>query len=104
MPVRLLTRIGDDARGRNILRLLETRRFDLDDVQVDSRHPTGTVRVALDNQGVPRFDIRTDVAYDYLDLINGVAPVTGAIVRMVYYRHLDPAHSARFPIRYEAFS
>jgi fructokinase len=84
MPVRLLTRIGDDAHGRDILRLLEKHRFDLGDVQVDPRHPTGTVRVALDNQGVPRFDIRTGVAYDYLDL-TGVAPVDWRDTRMVYF-------------------
>ncbi|MBR9980135.1 MAG: carbohydrate kinase [Desulfatitalea sp.] len=83
LPVRLLTRVGDDARGRTILQLLETRGFDLDDVQVDSRHPTGTVRVALDQEGVPQFDIRTDVAYDYLN-INACAPEMWREVRMVY--------------------
>jgi fructokinase len=68
LPVRLLTRIGDDRPGRDILDMLERQGFDPQDVQIDSRHPTGTVRVALDDQGVPQFDIHTGVAYDHLDL------------------------------------
>lgn len=84
LPVRLLTRIGDDDHGREILQRLETHRFDLNDVQIDPQHPTGTVRVALDDQGVPQFDIRRAVAYDFLDL-NAIAPVEWQDVRMVYY-------------------
>ncbi|MCJ7773584.1 MAG: PfkB family carbohydrate kinase [Desulfobacterales bacterium] len=66
-PVRLLTRVGDDAYGKTILDLLKKHKFNIDDVQIDTHHPTGTVRVALDGQGVPQFDIHTNVAYDYLD-------------------------------------
>jgi fructokinase len=84
LPVRLLTRIGDDRPGQDILDMLERQGFDPQDVQIDSRHPTGTVRVALDDQGVPQFDIRTGVAYDYLDLSTPLQ-VNWRAVRMVYF-------------------
>lgn len=67
-PVRFLTRIGDDASGRRILETLEKSGLNTEDVQIDTRHSTGLVEVTLDSQGVPRFEIRTDAAYDYLDL------------------------------------
>lgn len=67
-PVQLITRIGDDDHGRDIMAFLNRIRFPADGIQIDPDHPTGTVDVRLDENGVPTFDIRTDVAYDYLDL------------------------------------
>ena len=58
----------DDA-GREILHRLELARFDLDDIQVDDVHPTGSVNVQLDKSGAPQFDIISDVAYDYIEFI-----------------------------------
>lgn len=67
-PVRFITRIGDDADGRHILHQLAEHQFDLEDIQIDSNHRTGLVKIALDYQGVPQFDILKDVAYDHIDL------------------------------------
>jgi fructokinase len=61
---RLVTRIGDDELGREIL--ARFRRLDLPSelVQMDSELPTGTVEVALAADGQPRFTIREHVAWD----------------------------------------
>jgi fructokinase len=67
-PVRFITRVGDDRNGRRIVDRLTQSGFSRQDIQIDARRPTGTVSVDLDPQGVPRFDICDDVAYDYLDL------------------------------------
>jgi fructokinase len=84
-PVRLLTRVGDDAAGRSILETLEKSGFSAEDTQIDAHHPTGLVEVRLDDQGVPRFEIRADAAYDYLDLSR--SPLSGAQTQtdLVYY-------------------
>lgn len=82
-PVRLFTRVGQDAYGKDILDLLAKHGFSTRDVQIDARRPTGSVRVALDQQGVPQFDIRTDVAYDCLDL-KTVGSIDWPSVRMIY--------------------
>jgi fructokinase len=58
----------DDA-GKEILHQLELSRFDLDDIQLDDVHPTGSVKVKLDKNGVPQFDIISEVAYDYIEFI-----------------------------------
>ena len=67
--VRFISRIGRDDAGREILHKLELARFDLDDIQVDDVHSTGSVNVQLDESGAPQFDIISDVAYDYVEFI-----------------------------------
>jgi len=83
-PVRFFTRVGNDRHGKRIIDMLEKNGFDLADVQMDSRHSTGTVRVDLDQRGIPHFDIRANVAYDQLDL--NIADVPGAAgADMIYF-------------------
>ena len=83
-PVRFLSRIGDDGHGREIRGFLEKHGFDPDDIQVDPHHPTGTVNVTTDPNGIPAFDIRTDVAYDFLDLEAVPLGADGTPAAMIY--------------------
>lgn len=82
-PVRLLTRVGDDPHGRDSIDRIQSCGLDADDVQTDTLHPTGTVNVILDDNGIPTFDIRRDVAYDYLDF-KRYAGLEWSEVRMIY--------------------
>ncbi|MBR9987262.1 MAG: hypothetical protein KFF68_15270 [Desulfosarcina sp.] len=83
-PVRFITRVGDDGHGRRIIDMLGKNGFNLADVQMDSRHATGTVRVDLNRRGIPHFDICANVAYDHLDLnIAGLSDAVGA--GMIYF-------------------
>jgi fructokinase len=83
-PVRLISRVGDDRQGYEILAMAKENGFDTADIQIDLRHPTGTVRVTLDRDGVPHFDICRNVAYDYLDLgRDGLADTAEAT--MIYF-------------------
>jgi fructokinase len=65
-PVRFISRIGNDALGKEILSILKRHHFNIDDIQIDDRHDTGTVSVRLGSSGNPTFSINTDVAYDYI--------------------------------------
>ena len=69
LDVRFISRIGADDASIEILHKLELARFNLDDIQVDDDHPTGSVNVQIDKGGSPQFDIVSDVAYDYIDFI-----------------------------------
>ena len=62
----VVTRVGDDALGRDILRRLDALGLPTSLVQVDESAPTGTVGVELDADGVPRFTIHGDAAWDLL--------------------------------------
>ena len=83
-PVRFFTRVGNDRHGRLIIDMLIENGFNEADVQVDPRYPTGTVRVDLDEKGIPHFDICENVAYDHLDLnVADVSDAGGA--EMIYF-------------------
>jgi len=60
------SRVGEDSRGIEALRRLEELGLDIDHVQTDREHPTGTVNVEVDGNGQPRFEIAQPVAWDYL--------------------------------------
>jgi fructokinase len=62
----MVSRVGADEPGREIRAAV--RGLGLSDafLQEDAEHPTGTVTVALDEQGQPAFTITEDVAYDHL--------------------------------------
>jgi len=55
VPVRFISRVGSDPQGEEIRGFLSRNGFHLEDVQVDVDHPTGSVRVDLDDKGVPQF-------------------------------------------------
>jgi fructokinase len=60
------SRVGEDSRGIEALRQLEELRLDIDHVQTDRDHPTGTVNVDVDGNGQPKFEIIQPVAWDHL--------------------------------------
>jgi len=68
IPVRFITRVGNDSEGDEIINRLTGYRFNTDDIQIDAAHGTGRVTVNLDPKGIPVFDIESDAAYDYLTL------------------------------------
>lgn len=62
----LVSRVGNDELGREILGEMSAWGMDVSGVQRDPRRPTGRVIVQLDD-GEPRFEIAAEQAYDYLD-------------------------------------
>ena len=54
--------IGHDALGEEIVEAFEEHRLPYHLARVE--YPTGTVQVTLDAQGVPQYEIKTDVAWD----------------------------------------
>ena len=60
------SRVGEDSRGLEALRRMEELGLDIDHVETDREHPTGTVKVELDGKGVARFEIAHPVAWDFL--------------------------------------
>ena len=63
----VVSRVGRDGLGREILDSLGRMGSPIEYIQVDGEHPTGTVMVSLDAQGRPTFSITPQVAYDYLE-------------------------------------
>jgi fructokinase len=76
---RVISRVGQDALGAEILQRLRAMGLSTADIQNDPAAPTGTVTVELSNDGQPRFTIEEGVAWDGLVLeMSAVAAVAKA--------------------------
>jgi len=64
--------IGDDELGKEILSQLGGLGLDCGYIAVDKAHRTGTVTVKLDAKGVPDFTIHENVAWDFIPLDAGL--------------------------------
>ena len=64
---RLVTRVGGDDLGREVLDRLRSMGVPTDTVQVDPARPTGTVDVTLAPDGQPRYTIRAGAAWDRIE-------------------------------------
>jgi fructokinase len=63
----LVTRIGDDDLGREVLDRFRSLGLPTDTVQIDPASPTGTVDVTLAPDGQPRYTILADAAWDRIE-------------------------------------
>ena len=61
------SRVGEDSRGVEALRLMEELGLNIDHVQTSRHHPTGSVQVTVDGKGAARYEIAHPVAWDFLD-------------------------------------
>lgn len=99
MEVVFITRIGDDAAGSEIRAILETKGFDTRFVQIDKNHETGRVIVTPDGSGSHEFEIRSDAAYDHIDLPDNPAHIAGdRPVDLIYFGTLAQRTEAAFSV------
>ena len=76
---RLVSRVGRDALGDEIVRRFEDRGFPIDTIQRSDTAPTGTVDVKVDSAGQPHFTIRENAAWDMIEANEtALAAVRGA--------------------------
>jgi fructokinase len=61
------SRVGSDALGRTAGRRLERIGLRSQYLQIDTKHPTGTVKVQVDPAGQPTFEIAEPVAWDFFE-------------------------------------
>jgi fructokinase len=61
------SRIGNDVLGSEAVQRLARLGVATDSIQADPVHPTGSVRVEVDQAGQPRFEIAEGVAWDFLE-------------------------------------
>jgi fructokinase len=59
--------VGEDSHGIEALRRMEELGLDIDHVETDRQHPTGTVQVKLDGNGQAKFEFAEPVAWDFLE-------------------------------------
>jgi fructokinase len=62
----VLTRVGRDDYGGEIIRRFHEMGLPDATIQLDETAPTGTAKVKLSGDGLPHFTIQEDVAWDYI--------------------------------------
>lgn len=62
----IVTAVGADNLGQEIVAALENRGFLTNTVSCHPSYPTGTVTVQMDTHGHPSYTIHEDVAWDHL--------------------------------------
>lgn len=87
----LLSRVGNDDLGRGVLGTMAQNGMETGGIQFDRHHPTGQVKVHLENGG-HRFEILPEQAYDFIH------PAVARMVRLplspalIYYGTLAQRH------------
>jgi fructokinase len=66
LATRMISRVGADDLGRELLAFLNEKGIPADLVQTDPTFPTGIVKVTLDEKGSPSYEIVSPVAWDYI--------------------------------------
>lgn len=62
----VVSRIGNDGMGNELIRALKEKGLSTEYLQVDQKKGTGTVHISLSVSGEPSFFCTEDVAFDYL--------------------------------------
>ncbi len=78
----VITRVGDDDRGREIIRRFREMGIRSVAIQVDEKAPTGTATVKLSGDGLAHFTIQENAAWDCMEATNeaiGLAASADAI-------------------------
>lgn len=75
LPSCVVSAIGHDNLGRELIHALEEKNLHYEVASVD--YPTGTVAVELDDAGIPSYDITRDVAWDHIPVTDELMTLAG---------------------------
>lgn len=87
----MISRLGDDALGAQVLGSMESRGMDISGVQIDPELPTGRVQVHIENAG-HRFEILPRQAYDFIDPARATVTAEAAAPQLTYFGTLSQRH------------
>lgn len=65
----MVSTVGNDKLGDELLAKIHELNLDRRYISIDQAHPTGTVTVALDDNGKPEYTIHESVAWDYIPIL-----------------------------------
>ncbi len=66
IDTKMLSRIGNDQLGHQLLNQIEDWGITTDFIQIDQEKATGTVLADFDEHGEAKYDIVQEVAWDYI--------------------------------------
>lgn len=69
IDTKMLSRIGNDTLGQQLLNQIDQWGITTDSIQVDRERPTGTVLANFDEHGEAQYEIVKEVAWDYIEAL-----------------------------------
>lgn len=69
IDTKMLSRIGNDQLGHQLLNQIDQWGITTDFIQVDQKRPTGTVLANFDEHGEAQYEIVKEVAWDYIEAL-----------------------------------
>lgn len=88
----LISRTGDDALREALLETMAACGMETRGVQLDPSHPTGQVRIHLEN-GTHRFEILPEQAYDHIDADEALSVARSIQPALIYFGSLAQRHA-----------
>ncbi len=70
MDVSMISGVGNDSNGKDIIRYLRKQGVDTSGILVQQEYPTGKVNVILNDKGVASYDISYPVAWDKILMLD----------------------------------
>lgn len=68
----MLSSVGNDDLGKNALEIVKNFNVNTDFVSINNEKETGKCIVTLNENGVPSYNVLTDVSYDYIKSPNNI--------------------------------
>ncbi len=75
----LISRLGNDSRGKEALTQIKNLGLDTSFIQWDNNYPTGTVQVSFDQHRNPSYVITPQVAYDFIEFDHKLEKLAGEV-------------------------
>ncbi len=83
----MISAVGDDELGRDIHDRMRSWGMNTSGIQVDKKHPTGVVRVSM-NQGDPSYEVVRDSAWDFIQAGPALDAIKSQQVSILYHGSL----------------
>lgn len=80
----MLSKVGNDELGDEILNFIQGKKASIDLIQKDSQYPTGTVDVQISSNGNATYTISEPVAWDFIEVPEGLIDSLSAQDYLVY--------------------
>ena len=80
-----ISRVGNDRLGKMILGFLESKNISSDYIQLDEEHSTGEAKAEMDSDKIPIWAIKSNTAYDFIELNNGITELIDKSTDCIYF-------------------
>ena len=84
MKSEIISSVGDDANGQEILEAIKNQKLSTAYTTVNSQYATGVVNVVLNETGHPTYEIKAPVAWDYIVADDKIMELVSSSKALVY--------------------